>query len=215
MDYKAEVWKDVKGYEGYYQVSDEGRVRSSDRYLRIRGGGKQLKKGRILRPVFNKRNGYFSVGLYKDTVKTNKYMHRLVAEAFCDNNQNKPEVNHKDENKTNNNADNLEWVTRLENNVYNDRHLKIGKKSRDTMMDNGIYQKLKNKRSKPVLQIDMETGLIIAHESITDATKTNSKFDRANIKRVASGKQKIGHGFYWEFVEDFYKNELPMLKKVE
>ena len=96
-----EIWKDIKGYEGIYQVSNFGRIKSS--YTkRILKGGKN-------------KAGYLLVGLYKQGVLSRKSIHRLVAEAFIPNPDNKPEVNHIDENKTNNMVSNLEWMTAKEN----------------------------------------------------------------------------------------------------
>lgn len=98
-----EVWKDIKNYEGYYQVSSYGRV-------------KNVKTDRVLNGDTN-NIGYKRVWLYSP-VKKRTFVHRLVAEAFCENIDNKPIINHKDGNKQNNHADNLEWVTRSENDLH-------------------------------------------------------------------------------------------------
>lgn len=105
-----EIWKDIEGYEGLYQVSNLGRVRSLDRKV-----WNYTKKGRILKPHSN-GHSYQNVSLHKEN-KTEKhlYIHILVAKAFLPNPDNKTEVNHKDFNKLNNRVDNLEWVTRDEN----------------------------------------------------------------------------------------------------
>lgn len=98
-----EIWKDVKGYEGLYQVSNTGQVFS------IRSK-KFLKQGHT-----GWGEGYAFVALCKNGMRKNKNVHRLVAEAFIPNPENKPEVNHIDHNPHNNNANNLEWVTHQEN----------------------------------------------------------------------------------------------------
>ena len=94
-----EIWKDIKGYEELYQVSDLGRVRS------FKSGKWQTLKNRLT------PRGYYLVTLYKDGKATNKWVHKLVAQAFIPNPDNLPQVNHKDEDKLNNAASNLEWCT--------------------------------------------------------------------------------------------------------
>lgn len=123
-EFMEEIWKDIKGYEGYYQVSNLGRIRSLDRYIATVGNpsGQRLIRGKILRPskrvMSNGKDGYYSVTLYKRGVDTLFNVHRLVAETFIPNPNNLPCVNHKDENKHNNMADNLEWCTIGYNNKY-------------------------------------------------------------------------------------------------
>ncbi len=144
---EKEVWKDIEGWEGYYQVSNFGNVRSLDREIVYSTGRKEIRRGQLIKPNFNKSNGYLSVGLNKGKNKKRAYVHRLVALSFCDNPHGKPEVNHRDEIKTNNHYKNLEWVTRLENNVYNGRAKKLSKKSAKTMMKKGIYERTARKKS--------------------------------------------------------------------
>lgn len=112
-----EIWKDIKGYEGIYQVSNLGRVRSLDRIVNNRS-----YKGRIKVPSNSK--GYKRVGLlYKRNV--NYYsIHRLVAQAFIPNPNNYEIVNHKDENRGNNRVDNLEWCDSKYNNSYHNANIK-------------------------------------------------------------------------------------------
>ena len=109
-----EVWKDIEGFEGLYQVSNKSRVRSLDWYqTRYSRNGKeylQLHKGRILKTRLNP-SGYPYVNLYKDGVMISKTLHRLVAIAFIPNPDNLPFINHKDENPANPSISNLEWCT--------------------------------------------------------------------------------------------------------
>ena len=106
-----EIWKDIKGYEGIYQVSNIGRVRSLDRWTE--GNKCMFKRGRIIKPFDNK--GYNNTSLSRGGVDTTFATHRLVADAFIPNPDNLPCVNHKDGHKRNNVVDNLEWVTYSEN----------------------------------------------------------------------------------------------------
>lgn len=98
---KEVIWKDIKGYEGLYQVSNTGKVWSISRG--------QIRKTRL------DKDGYERLDLTKDGKSYTRFVHRLVAEAFLDNVENKSEVNHIDCNRANNNLENLEWVTHAEN----------------------------------------------------------------------------------------------------
>jgi DNA invertase Pin-like site-specific DNA recombinase len=111
-----ETWRDILGYEGLYQISDLGNVRSLDRKKRNGKDGKgfYILKGRVLTLV-NSKKGYKVVTLYKDGKQKVKEVHRLIAEAFIPNEENKPQVNHINGDKTDNSLNNLEWVTVSEN----------------------------------------------------------------------------------------------------
>ncbi|MFB4275792.1 NUMOD4 domain-containing protein [Nonomuraea sp. MTCD27] len=110
----SETWIDIAGYEGHYQVSDHGQIRSLPRFRAGRGGLPTKVSGRILRPGTGS-NGYLFVILSKNARSTNARIHRLVAAAFLPNPEQRPEVNHLDGDKTNNHVTNLEWATRQEN----------------------------------------------------------------------------------------------------
>ena len=109
-----EEWKDIEGFEGLYQVSNTGKVKSLDRYVSMHGG-LYHKKERILKFGGTKKNGHATVVLHKEKVGYPKLVHRLVAAAFVPNPDNKPVVDHIDTDLQNNNADNLRWVTQKEN----------------------------------------------------------------------------------------------------
>jgi len=112
-----EIWKDVSGYEDYYQVSNLGRAKSKDRLVPNWPKGIRPIKGRILKCALNKR--YFRVDLKKpDTKRKNALLHRLIAVEFIPNPNKKPYINHKDGNPSNNNINNLEWCTHKENMIH-------------------------------------------------------------------------------------------------
>lgn len=109
----SEEWKPIQGYEGVYEVSCQGNVRSLDRFVKTSKSGKKFVKGRLLKPVAVK--GYSIVSLCLNGHQVEKKIHRLVANAFLDNPFELPQVNHLDGNKTNNNVSNLEFCSPLHN----------------------------------------------------------------------------------------------------
>jgi len=116
-NYKKEVWKDIVGYVGLYKVSSKGRVRSVERYLIYRPGEYRLLTGRILK--LNRNTcGYFQVRLYLNGKHKTVTVHRLVLTTFGANPLKKPSINHIDGCKTNNDYENLEWVTNQENIIH-------------------------------------------------------------------------------------------------
>ena len=120
-----EEWRDIKGYEGIYQVSNLGNVCSLDRVIKHYPKD-YFQEGKVLSPALS-RNGYPMVILVNHNKRKTRNVHRLVAEAFIPNPNNLPQVNHKDENKTNNCVDNLEWCTQKYNLNYGTRNIKISK----------------------------------------------------------------------------------------
>lgn len=118
-----EIWKDVENYEGYYQVSNSGRVRSLSRMLDYRKSihgdwfHQRIHRGQLLRPV-TRKDGYMRLFLRKKRKMKSKYVHRLVAEAFIPNPENKPQINHKNGIKADCKVGNLEWATSFENNLH-------------------------------------------------------------------------------------------------
>ena len=134
-----EEWRPVVGYEGLYEVSNIGRVRSLDRYVKGKGKSYFLHKGRVLSPGI-KTEGYLIVRLQRRMF----YVHRLVTEAFLPNPDNLPEVNHKDEDKLNNRVDNLEWCTVKYNNNYGTRTIR----AKETAIKNGSWSGLSREEYK-------------------------------------------------------------------
>lgn len=116
------IWKPVVGYEGFYEVSDEGCLRSVDREVPYKSSGTMIRRGRPMKLNTNKY-GYVDVRLGKEGVETSHLMHRLVAMAFLENPEAKPQVNHKNGNKSDNRLENLEWSTLSENRLHAYREL--------------------------------------------------------------------------------------------
>lgn len=175
-----EIWKDIKGHEGHHQISSFGRVKSIERFVCNSLGNIQLCKGKIFNPNID-RYGYKKIALRINGKRKYYTIHRLVAMAFIPNPENKPQVNHIDEVKLNNNVSNLEWVTAQENTTHNDSHIKRGKKKR-----------------KKVIQKDLKGNVLKIHDSMTLTNKDG--FDRSGVWASCTGKQKTHGGYIWEFI---------------
>lgn len=183
---KEEVWKDIEGYEGLYQVSNFGRVRSLDRNVTNKGvyGDKStyFTKGKLLKP--SEKQGYLRVVLSKNNERCTCSVHRLVAETFIPNPLNLPCVNHKDENKSNNHVDNLEWCSVGYNNTY-------GTKIENT----------KRKLSKTVYQYDLSGNFIKEWIGASYASEALS-INKRQICSVCNNKRKTAGGFIWKYKEN-------------
>lgn len=165
---------------GLYEVSNYGRIKSLERYIDSNnefGKIKQIHKERILKNNITK-SGYVMITLFKNGNPKSYFIHRLVAEMFIDNPNNYKEINHKDENKSNNNANNLEWCTRKYNNVYS--------------------------KAKKVYQYDMNGNFIAEWESSYEAAKQN-KLYASNIRNCCIGKNKTTGGFIWKHADNQIK----------
>lgn len=177
-----EIWRDIKDYEGLYQVSNWGRVKS------LGNGNSKNSKVRILKTSKNKC-GYLYVVLCKDgKVKTYK-VHRLVAEAFIPNPLNLPQVNHKSENKQDNRVENLEWISASGNTNYGTRNRRVSEK-----MTNG-------KLSKEVLQYSLD-GTFIKEFPSTREIERQLNFDNGFISKNCLGKCKSAYGFIWKYKKE-------------
>lgn len=182
-----EIWKDIKGYEGYYQISNLGRLRSLDRYIKFKKlGHTRLFKGVILADVFDSK-GYNINCIKINQVKKNVKIHRLVAKAFIPNPKNKPQVNHINEIKTDNRATNLEWCTAKENM----NHGSIGKRISISNTNN-------EKTSKKVYQYTLDDKLVKTWLSTRDVSR-NSHFNHTGVSNAAIGRYKTHLGYKWSY----------------
>lgn len=198
----TEIWKPIKGYEGWYEVSSYGRVRSLDRMETLSDGRKRLRKGRILKS--SKSNcGYLRIVLSKSNEKKYALIHRLVAQAFIQNTDNLPQVNHKDEDKTNNcvflkkdgsvdlDKSNLEWCDAKYNMNYGTARQRWAEKKLNSP-----------KLSKPVLQIDLGTNKIISKYPSTAEADRQLNINQGGISNCCRGKCKTAYGYKWKYEKE-------------
>lgn len=189
----AEIWKDVVGYEGLYQVSSLGNVRS----LNYRRTGKT----HLLKYAHNKE-GYCNIALYNKGVAKSHLVHRLVAKAFIPNPLNKPQINHKSEIKNDNSVVNLEWVTPQENITYNNLNLRRAETLRQWVTSEQgkeHYEKqgemVRKTRSIPVVGIHMNTGEKIMFSSAKEASRNG--FNQGAISACLRGESAHHKKYKW------------------
>lgn len=179
-----EIWKDVPGYEDSYQISSHGNVRSKERYRKVCGGSFRLVKSQIIKPVIC-TNGYREVHLQRNRHRDVVLLHRLVAQVFIPNPLNLPEVNHKDEDITNCQVENLEWCTSKYNANYGTRNRRCWEHN---------TQKLR------VRQLTLDGEFVREYDSIGQAANAVGVTD-SPIVRVCKGKQRTSKGYIWEYVD--------------
>lgn len=194
-----EIWKDIEGYEGLYQVSNLGRVKSLSRKVNM-GQYIRLMPETIKIPQNHSRGNYQNVVLSKHGRKTPRLIHRLVAMAFIPNPDNKPEIDHIDGNQTNNKADNLRWVTHKENTnfpIYRQRRSEAMKGSKGSQW--GKYGKLHH-NSIPIVRID-PNGLVAEYECLMSATRDG--FNLAAVWSCCNGRVRTHKGYKWMYKSDY------------
>ena len=172
-----EIWKDIEGQEGHYQVSNFGRVRSLD-FPVWNGVAWFIKKGKVLKQK-ESNSGYLCVNLSHKTT----YVHRLVAKAFVENKHSYPQVNHKDENKHNNYANNLEWCTPKYNSNFGTGAKRAANKNRGRVVNN-----------KPCINIT--TG-----EKFVSATEAKKKTG-IEVYKCCRGEAKTAGGCVWRWLNE-------------
>lgn len=177
-----EVWKDIKDYEGLYQVSNFGRVKRLKYTMptKIKHNNFITKKEHLMKLSLNKK-GYLYVKLCKNGKTKHFQVHRLVACAFIPNLSNKPQVNHLDENPLNNCMDNLEWSTAKENLNYGTRTMRA-----------------KIKISKKVNQYTLDNKFIKTWNSMQDIERETHYF-ASSICLCCKNKRKKAYGYIWKY----------------
>ena len=168
MNNIAEEWRPIKGYEGLYEVSNLGRVKALNYY--------RIDNEHIMQ-ISKNNNGYLHTALFRDNKREDKLVHRIVAEAFIPNPDNKPFVDHINTDKTDNRVENLRWVTHFEN------------------MNNPITRK---KMGKPVIQLTRNGVPVRYFQSITEVPQHTG-----NIVSVCRGQRHLANGFRWLYFDDY------------
>lgn len=186
MNLEKEIWKDVVGFEGLYKVSNLGRVKSLQRTCIGKNGVVVVTNERI-KNVHDNRYGYLALPLYKNNKVYNRYVHRLVCEAFLSNPNNHPCVNHKDEDKWNNRVDNLEWCTYKYNSTYGSARERQKK----------TYRK-NHKMMKTVYQYTLNGAFVAEYIGLREAERqTGCKSIHQNLM----GLYKQAGGYRWSYVK--------------
>ena len=192
-----EIWKPIKDFEGLYEVSNLGNVRSVDRVIKFWNRYQYvdvLFKGKLLKQ--HNLRGYKSVGLWKNSKMHNIPIHRLVAKAFLENPLNKPQVNHIDGDKHNNRVDNLEWCTISENakHAYRTGLKVIRDKQKEQIKQLGLQS------GKKVIQKDLLGNIIKIFDSGRQAS-LELGISQGNISMCCNGYRKSVKGYIWEYAK--------------
>lgn len=192
MENRKEEWIPIEGYEGYYEISSLGRVYSIRRNI--------ILKNKI------SPTGYARVNLSVNGIAKHHAVHRLVANAFIKNPDNKPTVNHINENKLDNSVENLEWATNAEQNVHGTRiervkaHTNYKKRNIDykQVAAKHNYKELNKKQMKPVLQYDEHGNFIAQFPSIALAARTVG-ISAGHLCSCLKGRRKTCGGYKWKY----------------
>ena len=184
--YMKEIWKDICGFEGYYQISNMGRVQSLDRcVIANKHGGTKLLKGKLMKLTRAKGrvssdSKYLVVNLRKEGKNKVCEVHRLVAEAFISNPNNLPVPNHIDGNKENNCIQNLEWTSYSENNKH--------------ALDTG----LRKPRGVPIVQYDLSGNVVKEYKSASEAARVTG-LGRGSICHCLNNRRESYAGYIWKY----------------
>ena len=186
-----EIWKDIKSYEGLYQISNTGKIKSLERY-KDNHSKKQLVKEKIRKQIISK-TGYYTCMLTKNGNLKLFKVHRIVAEAFIPNPNNYPIINHIDGNKLNNNVDNLEWCSYSHNEK---EAYKLG------LIKNNTYglKKYTDSLKKKIKQYDLKGNFLKEWNSVSEIKK-ELNYETTNICSCCKGKRKTAYGYKWKYAE--------------
>ena len=192
-----EIWKDIKCYECLYQVSNLGQIKRISRKKFGRGAKGNTVERILKQEICN--SGYLRVTLYCGGTAKRYLVHRIVGTAFAPNPDNFPEINHKDENKLNNTAENLEWCTSKYNSNYGtakERALK----NRDIakQVENTDYKAIAKKTSKRVKQLSQDGSLIRVWKSQIQASRELG-VSQGGISNCCVGRKETAGGYRWEY----------------
>ena len=190
-----EIWKDIEGWDGIYQVSNLGRVKSLSRML-SNTKGVFMSKERILKHGKDK-NGYHRVNLYYNNRYTTFPIHRLVAIAFIPNPSNYPMVNHKDENKDNNCVSNLEWCTSKYNTNYGT-----------------CIERMRHSKMKRVAQYTLDGKLVKIWDSPTTIQRETG-WSLYAISLACLGVTKTSKGFIWKYLDNGYSRNKTLVQSIQ
>jgi hypothetical protein len=196
-DLPNEVWLDIQGYEGVYQISCYGRIKSLPRTKRR---GSFVYPAKIIKLYLGKapKNDYYIVVLQKDGAKSTKRVCRLVASAFIDNPSNLPQVNHIDEDTHNDTVWNLEWCTAKYNCNYGEHPKKISKAAKERARNGECFGRKQYIKVTPILQYDLDGNFIREFESVQEAREQYS----SRVQDCLSGKTTQASGFQWKYKTD-------------
>ena len=190
-----EIWKDVIGYEKYYQISNFGNLRSKDRESK-NGKGVIIIKQKNLKPQPNS-SGYLRFSLKCNNIERKIFIHRMVALAFVENSDNKPQVNHKDSNYLNNHSDNLEWVTIRENFDHAYKKGRFVEAFRKFALSS---KSISEKKSISVIGENILTGKVVSFNSIQEAGRNG--FNAGGVCECCKGTRIVHKGYKWKYGKD-------------
>ena len=212
MSIASEEYRSIKGFENYYEVSNLGNVKSLDRYVKHEEGGLRLLKSKNLKSHLNKKTGYITIHLFKNGKQYNCLVHRLVAQAFpeiCGEWFDNCEIDHKDTNRTNNNANNLRVCTRKENHLNPITRINLKKCAEhfkgQTAWNKGLkFPERSGKnhfKARSVIQLDLNNNVIKEYETIIMASKENNIIRNA-IDNCLNNRSKTAGGYIWKYTKE-------------
>ena len=200
MGTNEEIWKDIPEYEGYYQASNLGRIKSLTR-IKYANGGSYMSKEIILKQATTKLR-YKSVALCKNGIQKHYWVHRLIALTFLPNPNEWPDINHKDENPSNNNVENLEWCTTKYNMNYGtcvERRKASFVRNQSFLKANATKVRNQSRcHETPILGTSKDGDAVLSYKSITEAARSTG-ISKGHIGECVKGIRKSAGGYYWKY----------------